>query len=214
MTYFVTGATGFIGKHLVRKLLEREGTIYVLVRKGSVKKLDALREYWGTDDKRVVAVMGDLGKPQLGVAAEDIKKLKGQVDHFYHLAAVYDLSADEESQVQVNVEGTRNTVEFAKAVDAGHFHHVSSIAAAGLYEGVFREDMFEEAENLEHPYFMTKHESEKIVRKESKVPWTVYRPGLVVGDSKTGEMDKIDGPYYFFKPVSYTHLTLPTILRV
>ena len=67
-------------------------------------------------------------------------------------------------------------VEFAKAIDAGHLHHVSSIAAAGLYEGVFREDMFDEAEGLDHPYFMTKHESEKIVRKECKVPWTVYRP--------------------------------------
>ena len=75
-------------------------------------------------------------------------------------------------------------VEFAKAVDAGHLHHVSSIAAAGLYEGVFREDMFDEAEGLDHPYFMTKHESEKIVRKECKVPWTVYRPALVVGDSR------------------------------
>jgi thioester reductase-like protein len=122
---------------------------------------------------------------------------------------VYDLKADAESQVQVNVEGTRNVVEFAKAVDAGHLHHVSSIAATGLYEGVFREDMFEEAENLEHPYFMTKHESEKIVREESKVPWTVYRPALVVGDSKTGEMDKIDGPYYFFKVIQRMRQILP-----
>ncbi len=138
-----------------------------------------------------------------------MKKLKGQIDHFYHLAAVYDLSADEESQVAVNIEGTRNTVEFAKAIDAGHFHHVSSIAAAGLYEGVFREDMFEEAENYEHPYFLTKHESEKIVRKECKVPWTVYRPAMVVGDSQTGEMDKIDGPYYFFKLIQRMRQLLP-----
>jgi nucleoside-diphosphate-sugar epimerase len=143
------------------------------------------------------------------VSAEDIKKLKGKIDHFYHLAAVYDLGADEESQVAVNIDGTRNTVEFAKAIDAGHFHHVSSIAAAGLYEGVFREDMFEEAENYEHPYFMTKHESEKIVRKECKVPWSVFRPAMVVGDSTTGEMDKIDGPYYFFKLIQRMRQLLP-----
>ena len=86
---------------------------------------------------------------------------------------------------------------------------MSSIAAAGLYEGVFREDMFDEAENLDHPYFMTKHESEKIVRKESKTPWTVYRPALVVGDSVTGEMDKIDGPYYFFKLIQRMRQILP-----
>ncbi|HET6827187.1 MAG TPA: SDR family oxidoreductase [Ramlibacter sp.] len=210
MQYFVTGATGFIGKRLVKKLLERKGSVvYFLIRKESEAKVAGLREYWGASAAKAIPVFGDLTSRKLGVAAEDIKKLKGQVDHFYHLAAVYDLGADEESQVAVNIEGTRNTVEFAKAVDAGHFHHVSSIAAAGLYEGVFREDMFEEAENYEHPYFMTKHESEKIVRKEYKGAWTVYRPAMVVGDSQTGEMDKIDGPYYFFKLIQRMRQLLP-----
>jgi NAD(P)-dependent dehydrogenase (short-subunit alcohol dehydrogenase family) len=210
MQYFVTGATGFIGKRLVRKLLERKGSVvHFLIRKESESKVAALREYWGVSAARAVPVFGDLTSKKLGVAAEDVKKLKGQVGHFYHLAAVYDLGADEESQTAVNIDGTRNTVEFAKAIDAGHLHHVSSIAAAGLYEGVFREDMFEEAENYDHPYFLTKHESEKIVRKESKVPWSVYRPAMVVGDSRTGEMDKIDGPYYFFKLIQRMRQLLP-----
>ena len=74
---------------------------------------------------------------------------------------------------------------------------------------MFREDMFEEAENCDHPYFRTKHESEKIVRKECKVPWTVFRPAMVVGDSSTGEMDKIDGPYYFFKLIQRMRQLLP-----
>jgi NAD(P)-dependent dehydrogenase (short-subunit alcohol dehydrogenase family) len=210
MQYFVTGATGFIGKRLVRKLLERKGSVvHFLIRKESEDKIAGLREYWGSTAARTVPVFGDLTSKKLGVSADDVKKLKGQVDHFYHLAAVYDLSADEESQIAVNIEGTRNTVEFAKAIDAGHFHHVSSIAAAGLYEGVFREDMFDEAENYEHPYFLTKHESEKIVRKECKVPWSVFRPAMVVGDSHTGEMDKIDGPYYFFKLIQRMRQILP-----
>jgi NAD(P)-dependent dehydrogenase (short-subunit alcohol dehydrogenase family) len=213
MHYFVTGATGFIGKRLVKALLARRGsTVHFLVREGSEGKLAALYTHWGlsgTAKKRAVPVSGDLRQKKLGVAAETIKALKGRIDAVYHLAAVYDLGADEQAQVQVNVDGTRNVVEFAKAVDAGHLHHVSSIAAAGLYEGVFREDMFDEAENLEHPYFMTKHESEKIVRRECKVPWTVYRPALVVGDSTTGEMDKVDGPYYFFKLIQRMRQILP-----
>ena len=210
MQYFVTGATGFIGKRLVKKLLERKGSVvHFLIRKESEDKVPGLRDFWGASAARVIPVFGDLTAKKLGVSAENIKALKGQVDHFYHLAAVYDLGASEESQIAVNIDGTRNMVEFAKAIDVGQLHHVSSIAAAGLYEGVFREDMFDEAENYEHPYFMTKHESEKIVRKEFKGAWTVYRPAMVVGDSTTGEMDKIDGPYYLFKLIQRMRQILP-----
>ncbi len=210
MTYFVTGATGFIGRRLVKKLLARRGTtVYFLVRQESREKIPSLLEDWGVDEDRAIPVVGDLGQPMLGVSKADQKKLAGKIKHFFHLAAVYDLGADAESQIVANIDGTRNAVALANAIKAGVFQHVSSIAAAGMYEGVFREDMFDEAENLDHPYFATKHDSEKIVRKEADMPWRVYRPGLVVGDSKTGEMDKIDGPYYFFKLIQRMRSILP-----
>ena len=210
MNYLVTGATGFIGHNLVQRLLQREGTIYALVRAGSRGRLEELRTAWGADGVRVVPIAGDLAQPGLGVSEEDLVTLRGEVDHLFHLAAIYDMTAGAEAQEIANVEGTRHAVELAGAIEAGCFHQVSSIAAAGLYRGEWREDMFEEAERLDtNPYFRTKHESERIVREECRRPWRVYRPGIVVGDSRTGEIDKIDGPYYFFKLLQRARKVLP-----
>jgi len=210
MHYFVTGASGFIGRRLVKALLARKGAVvHFLVRAESADRVEALLDYWGADKTRAIAMPGDLTEPGLGLSKSQQQRLQGRIKHFFHLAAVYDLKADPESQERVNVEGTRHAVAFAAAIGAECFHHVSSIAAAGLYEGIFREDMFEEAEELDHPYFRTKHDSERIVREECTVPWRVYRPGLVVGDSRTGEMDKIDGPYYFFKLIQRMRQILP-----
>jgi NAD(P)-dependent dehydrogenase (short-subunit alcohol dehydrogenase family) len=213
VSFFVTGATGFIGRNLVERLLQREGTIYALVRAGSRGRLEELRTSWGADGARIVPVAGDLTQPGLAVAEEDLVAMRGQIDHFFHLAAIYDITAGADVQQVANVEGTRHALELAGALDAGCFHHVSSIAVAGLYRGVWREEMFDEAERLDNnPYFRTKHEAERLVREESPRPWRVYRPGIVVGDSRTGHIDKVDGPYYFFKALQRARRVLPSWL--
>lgn len=209
MSYFVTGGTGFIGRHLIGNLLKRKGVVHVLVRKESQKKFDVLAKREGWDPKRVVAVHGDMTRAKCGLTAAQVRKLSGTVKHFFHLAAIYDLTADAESQRAANIDGTRHALDLAAAIDAGIFHHTSSIAAAGLYPGVFREDMFEEAEGLDDPYLRTKHESEGLVRQEKRVKWRIYRPGMVVGDSETGAIDKIDGPYYFFTLIKKLREMLP-----
>jgi NAD(P)-dependent dehydrogenase (short-subunit alcohol dehydrogenase family) len=199
MTYFVTGATGFIGKRLVDRLLQREGDIYVLTRAQSVDKVAAL---WS--DPRVKPVVGDLGSDLLGV---DPASLSG-IQHFFHLAALYDMTASVEANDLANVAGTRNAVNLANAL-GGTFHHVSSVAVAGEHRGLFREDHFAEGQKLPTAYHRTKYESEAIARDETTVPFRVYRPAVVVGDSRTGEMDKIDGPYYFFTAIKKVRHLLP-----
>jgi short-subunit dehydrogenase len=204
LNYFVTGATGFIGRHLVEELLKRDdATVFALVREGSRGRLDDLGKRLGAGD-RLVAVPGDLSKDKLGIDSFDEK-----IDHFFHLAAIYDMSADEESMTRGNVEGTRHAVEFANSIDVGRLHHTSSIAVAGGYEGLFREDMFDEGQKLPHAYHRTKFESEKLARENVKSPLRVYRPAIVVGHSETGVMDKVDGPYYLFKLLQKLRHALP-----
>ena len=151
-----------------------------------------------------MGVAGDLSRPGLGV--EDLAQ---PLDHVFHLAAVYDVEADEESSERANVDGTRHVIEFVNTHDVGRFHHVSSIAVAGDYRGVFQEDMFDEGQGLPHHYHRTKYESERLVREGVTAPTIVFRPGIVVGDSETGEMDKVDGPYYFFKLIQKLRHALP-----
>ena len=190
MAYFVTGATGFIGRHLLERLLEREGDIHVLVRAGSQERLDALVERLGAGAAaRVKPVIGDLQEPRLGVSEEQIAALEGQIEHFFHLAAMYDMTAAEEVNERLNVVGTRNAVDLAAALGAGHLHHVSSVAAAGEFKGLFREDMFDEGQKL--PVGLSPHE----VRLREARPRAVLRAVARVppSDRRRPLADRRDG---------------------
>ncbi len=214
MAYFITGSTGFIGHHLLEALLRRDGDVHVLVRERSQGKLADLlqtleRRTPGLPIDRVHPVIGDLRKPLLGIEVDQVQELRGKIDHFFHLAAVYDMTASPQRNVAVNVGGTSHAVELARSLEVGCLHHVSSIAVAGTKKGLFTEDSFDEGQRLPSPYHKTKFESERIVREQPYVPWRVYRPAVVVGDSRTGEMDKIDGPYYFFKSIQLMRRLIP-----
>lgn len=198
--YFVTGATGFLGRRLVARLLSRPecSAVYALVRPSSVDRLAALVDGWAAGG-RVHAVPGDLAEPGLGVDPAD---LPDRVDHVVHLGAVYDFTADEATNRAANVDGTRAVLDLAGRLGAGWLHHMSSVAVAGDHPGRFTERDFDLGQNHPSPYHATKFEAERLVREWCPVPWRIFRPSVVVGDSRTGEMDKADGPYYFLPLIS------------
>ena len=196
-SYLVTGATGFIGRRLVERLLVREDAeIFALVRAASQQRFDEISRSWPGGD-RVTPVIGDVTSPGAGLSDGIRERLSG-IDHVIHLAALYDITARPAINETTNVTGTRNVVDLANELGARRLHHVSSVAVAGDHEGRFTEAMFDVGQRLPSPYHATKYGAEDIVRRDCAVPWRVYRPAIVVGDSVTGEMDKIDGPYYFF----------------
>jgi thioester reductase-like protein/short-subunit dehydrogenase len=195
MRYVVTGGTGFIGRRVVSRLLDThpDAEVWVLVRRSSLGRFERLAESWGDRAKPLV---GELTEPQLGLTEEAMAELAA-VDHVVHCAAIYDITAGEAEQRAANVEGTQAVIELARRLDAT-LHHVSSIAVAGDFHGEYTEDDFDIGQQLPTPYHQTKFEAELLVRSTSRLRYRIYRPAVVVGDSRTGEMDKVDGPYYFF----------------
>src|SRR6266581_9023739 len=205
MVRLVTGGTGFIGRHLLRELAKRDGETYVLVRASSRPSLDRLIASLGAANS-MHALVGDITVMGLALSPVDQERLRDA--DIYHLAAVYDLEASEEANERANVVGTRNVVAFAEQLSA-RLHHVSSIAVAGArWKGKFTEDMFDEGQALDHPYYKTKYEAESMVRASS-VRYRIYRPGLVIGSSETGAADRIDGPYYAFKLIQRLRNAIP-----
>jgi thioester reductase-like protein/short-subunit dehydrogenase involved in D-alanine esterification of teichoic acids len=195
MRYVVTGGTGFIGRRAVSRLLDAgpDAEVWILVRRASLSRFEELADQWG---ERAKPLVGDLTEPGLGLTDEVIAEL-GDVDHLVHCAAIYDITAAEPEQRAANVDGTRAVIELARCLDAT-LHHVSSIAVAGDFHGEYTESDFDVGQRLPTPYHQTKFEAELLVRSTPGLRYRIYRPAVVVGDSRTGEMDKVDGPYYFF----------------
>lgn len=193
MRYVVTGGTGFIGRRVVSRLLETQpdAQVWVLVRRQSLGRFERLVVDW---NERVKPLVGEL--PELALTDEVVTEL-GPVGHVVHCAAIYDITAGEAEQRAANVEGTRAVIGLARRLGAT-LHHVSSIAVAGDFRGEYTEDDFDVGQRLPSPYHRTKFEAESLVRSTPGLRYRISRPAVVVGDSRTGEMDKVDGPYYFF----------------
>ncbi|UQE76157.1 SDR family oxidoreductase [Gordonia sp. PP30] len=202
--YFVTGGSGFIGRRVLARLLaDDDAQVTVLIRRGSLPRFaTALEQIPGGE--RVVTAVGDLAEENLGLAHDDPLSLAApdrRIDHVIHLGAIYDLNADDDALRAVNVDGTARVAEFAVRHDA-MLHHVSTVSVGGDHDGDFTENDFDLGQDFPTAYHRTKFEAERAVRETPDLRWRVYRPTGVVGDSVTGEMDRVDGPYFFFEHIS------------
>ncbi len=196
---FITGAGGFIGSRLAEQIWRQQRQLVLLARPGSRSRLEKKLARFGVDPtERLEIVEGDIERPHLGLDSKVLDRLAGEVTDVFHVAAVYRLDIDEEQAQRTNVEGTRNVIEFCRELPRLlRLNHVSTLAVAGDFQGHYKEFDFDVGQGFDHAYGLSKFRSEALVRQASKsLPVTVYRPGIVVGDSRTGSIDKIDGPYY------------------
>lgn len=198
-TVFLTGFPGFLGSGLVTRLLDRydDGTtVTCLVQPKFRDRAESRAAELADDPDRIDLREGDITDPDLGLG-DAYDDLQAETLEVFHLAAIYDLATEREPARQVNIEGTRHVLEFAAGVDdLRRFQYVSTVTVAGTYSGRFTEDMLQEGQQFCNYYETTKHMAEVLVQNRmDEIPTTIYRPGVVVGDSETGETQKYDGMY-------------------
>ena len=214
---FVTGGTGLIGRAVVERLLQRGVNVTLMLRSGAKERrqaeLEALAAVAGGANGSLNQVIGDLAAADLGLSEAGLAALSG-AGHCFNLAALYDIDADPEVIEKTNVDGTKHLLSaLQKAGFDGRLHHVSSIAVAGDYAETFTEAMFQEGQELPHAYHRSKFESERLVR-DSELDYRIYRPSSVVGDSKTGAIDRVDGVYFSFGAIKKLAYAVPAWVRL
>ncbi len=200
--YLFTGFPGFIGARLLPRLLELvpRSEFRLLVQPkfeaAARQSVGAIEAAHPLARGRLTLVAGDITEERLGMSASDARSLQQELTGTFHLAAVYDLAVKRDVGLKINVEGTRNVVEFLKSAKGfDRLHYVSSAYVSGTARGVYRESDLDVGQGFKNFYEETKFLAEKLV-VESGLPQVTYRPGIVVGDSRTGETAKFDGPYF------------------
>jgi thioester reductase-like protein len=201
-TAFLTGFPGFIGRRLVRRLLDDEDRhVVALVEERMAQAASDLAAGLGD---RVEVVTGDITQRRLGLDDETWERLTAEVTQVFHLAAIYDLAVPVEVAQRVNVDGTGNVLELCVVAERlERLAYVSTAYVAGLRTGVVYEHELVMGQEFKNHYESTKFQAEVWVRQlTDRVPTTILRPAIVVGDSRTGETEKFDGPYYLLRGIS------------
>ena len=201
MKIFLTGATGFLGSHLIKSLAQDYETVYILSRKTNHPFLDQF--------PNVKLIKGDITHLDIIESKSDWQELIDEVDFVLHAAALYDLTASFADCYLQNVVGTQNLLKLVKKIkNIKAFYYVSTIAVGDEQSYFLEEDHLPTRKKFIDHYSETKYHAEMIVREiGQQIPIRIFRPGIIVGDSQTGKMDKVDGPYYFIRAIKkYSHL--------
>jgi dephospho-CoA kinase len=195
----VTGFPAFTARRMIAKLLasEPQTKLYVLARDKFAPDADALLDSLEAGDRAEVLV-GDVCDMDLGLSSVEYRALSRELTWIHHLAGIYFMGVDEPTMRRVNVGGTRTVLDLARdAARLERLVHWSTTNVSGSREGTVYEEDLEAGQKFHNGYERTKFEAEKLVRNAMRgLPVTILRPSTIVGDSKTGEIDRLDGPYY------------------
>ena len=201
-TIFLTGFPGFIAEKLVERLAERDTRFFLLVQPQFVEKakydIGKIIRKTNLPLENFEIVEGDITLENLGISEKDLEIVRAETTDVHHLAAVYDLAVEQDLAYRVNVEGTRNLNEFVRRLpNLRRYNYVSTCYVAGRRKGEILETELEHDAGFRNFYEETKYLAEMEVEKlKSEIPTTIFRPSVVVGDSRTGETTKYDGVYY------------------
>ena len=212
-TALVTGFPAFTARRMIEKLLasEPDTKLYVLAQQ---KFADDAAKQFGS---RVEILVGDVCDMDLGLSSVEYRALSRELSWIHHLAGIYWMGIDEKTARNVNVTGTRTMLDLARdATRLERVVHWSTAMVSGDRKGTWYEEDLEAGQKFHNAYERTKFEAEKLVRAAMhKLPITILRPGIIVGDSKTGEIDKLDGPYYLITLIAtnMSGLRLPLLGR-
>ncbi|MFT3699103.1 MAG: dephospho-CoA kinase [Kofleriaceae bacterium] len=195
----VTGFPAFTAKRMIAKLLvsEPETKLYVLARDKFAPEAAALLKSLGAGDRAEVLV-GDICDMDLGLSSAEYRALSKELTWIHHLAGIYFMGIDDETARRVNVGGTRTVIELGRdAARLERIVHWSTANVSGDRRGTVYETELDRGQKFHNAYERTKYEAERLVANAMRqLPITVIRPSTIVGDSRTGEIDKLDGPYY------------------
>lgn len=213
---FLTGFPGFIAERLVKRLAKPDTQFFLLVQPQFIEKaardVDRISNETGTPLENFAIIEGDITRENLGISDEDLATVRDETTDVFHLAAIYDLSVARDPAFLVNVEGTKNVNKFVKSVtDLRRYNYISTCYVAGKRVGEIREDELEHDAGFRNFYEETKYLAEvEVEHLKSEIPTTIFRPSVVVGDSKTGETAKYDGIY----SVIFYLRKFPSLLRL